>query len=369
MNVTPFNKDSILAGQVLLTDPSDKTASPSGWFDAAVKGEYSSVGNNVRTAQAGKLGTSRNGGKFDYIFDTKQDPASSIPAAIAQVHYLTNKYHDVLYKYGFTEAAGNFQTNNFGKGGAGGDAIVASVQEASGTNNANFATPPDGQAGKMNMYVFTLTTPKRDGDMDNGVVTHELTHGLSNRLTGGPGNANCLTGEAGGMGEGWSDTVAWWATMDSSMTRATDRGTGAYVTDRPLGIRTYPYSTSLITNKHMYSSQATKTEVHFVGEIWATMLYEVYWNMVDQTNSFESDITNVSSTAGNILFLRNLVDGLKLQPCNPTFLTSRNAFLSADVQNTGGNFKCAIWRGFAKRGLGVSATSTKTDAFDVPQGC
>ncbi|KAI8851099.1 Fungalysin metallopeptidase-domain-containing protein [Chytridium lagenaria] len=355
MNVVPFNKDSILAGQVLLSDPSDKIASPSGWFNAAVNGEYTSVGNNVKSVQANKLTSSRNGGKFDYVYDMTKDPASSIPAAVSQVHYLTNKYHDVLYKYGFTEAAGNFQTNNFGKGGAGGDAILASIQEASGTNNANFATPP--------------MVRLRDGDMDNGVVTHELTHGLSNRLTGGPGNANCLSSsESGGMGEGWSDTVAWWATMDSSMTRTTDRATGAYVLDKSVGIRTYPYSTSLTTNKHKYSELKTTTEVHDVGEIWSTMLFEVYWNMVDAAG-FEPDVTNVASQAGNIRFLQNLVDGLKLQPCNPTFISARDAILSADVQNNGGKFKCAIWKGFAKRGLGFGATSTKADVTALPTGC
>ena len=75
------------------------------------------------------------------------------------------------------EASGNFQNDNFGKGGNGGDAIQANVQNSAGTNNANFATPPDGQAPTMNMYIFTMTKPKRDGDMENAVVVHEMTHG------------------------------------------------------------------------------------------------------------------------------------------------------------------------------------------------
>ncbi|KAG1717917.1 hypothetical protein EDD22DRAFT_964290 [Suillus occidentalis] len=40
--------------------------------------------------------------------------------------------------------------------------------------------------------------------MEAGIVIHELAHGLSTRLTGGPKNSGCLGwGEAGGMGEGW----------------------------------------------------------------------------------------------------------------------------------------------------------------------
>ncbi len=44
--------------------------------------------------------------------------------------------------------------------------------------------------------------------MENDIVIHELTHGVTNRMTGG-GTGRCLqTTEAGGMGEGWSDSMA-----------------------------------------------------------------------------------------------------------------------------------------------------------------
>lgn len=46
-------------------------------------------------------------------------------------------------RYGFTEASFNFQSNNFGKGGVGNDQVTISVQDAGGTNNANFATPAE----------------------------------------------------------------------------------------------------------------------------------------------------------------------------------------------------------------------------------
>ncbi|KAI8852194.1 Fungalysin metallopeptidase-domain-containing protein [Chytridium lagenaria] len=367
-NVVPFNKENILNGQVLISDPADKTASPSGWLNPAVNGEFKSVGNNANSRQANKVATSRNGGKFDYVYDTTKDPASSIPAAIAQVHYITNYYHDLMYKYGFNEASANFQTNNFGKGGKGNDAINANIQ-AAGTNNANFATPPDGQAGTMNMYVFDLTTPKRDGDEDNvSFNTSSPTVSPTVSLVELVMPTVCLVASLVVWGEGWSDVVAWWATMDGSMTRASDRATGAYVVNKSVGIRTYPYSTSTTTNKHMYSTLKTVTEVHGVGEVWSTMLYEAYWNMVDIAG-FEADITNVSSSAGNIRFLQNLVDGMKLQPCNPTFITARDAIIQADQKNTGGKFKCAIWKGFAKRGLGFGATSTKANVFALPADC
>lgn len=65
-------------------------------------------------------------------------------------------------------------------------------------------TPPDGQNGRMRMYLWNTAVPYRDGDMEAGIVIHELCHGLSTRLTGGPANSGCLGwGESGGMGEGW----------------------------------------------------------------------------------------------------------------------------------------------------------------------
>ncbi len=52
------------------------------------------------------------------------------------------------------------------------------------------------------MYIWTLTTPNRDGGVQNDIIVHEFTHGITNRLTGG-GTGRCLqTTEASGMGEG-----------------------------------------------------------------------------------------------------------------------------------------------------------------------
>ena len=94
--------------------------------------------------------------------------------------YLTNRYHDALYQVGFTEPARNFQNDNFGRGGSAADRVSAEVQDSSGTNNANFATPADGGRGRMQMFVFTNgTAPARDGSLDSDVVFHELTHGTS----------------------------------------------------------------------------------------------------------------------------------------------------------------------------------------------
>ncbi len=109
-----------------------------------------------------------------------------------------------VFRYGFDEVSGNFQQHNFGRGGEENDAVIANAQDGSGYNNANFMTPPDGRNGRMRMYLWNTALPYRDGDMEAGIVIHELSHGLSTRLTGGPASSSCLGwGESGGMGEGW----------------------------------------------------------------------------------------------------------------------------------------------------------------------
>src|SRR6185369_10959252 len=89
--------------------------------------------------------------------DLTQQPNASTNqqmAAITQLFYTTNFFHDWYYDSGFDEASGNAQTNNFGRGGVGGDALHAEAQDFSGTNNANMSTPADGASPRMQMYVF-----------------------------------------------------------------------------------------------------------------------------------------------------------------------------------------------------------------------
>lgn len=101
--------------------------------------------------------------------------------------------------------------------------------DGSGTNNANFATPPDGETPKMRMYVWDQTPVRRDGDFESGIIIHEYGHGISTRLTGGPMNSNCLGwGESGGMGEGWGDFWSIVLRLRESHSRKTDFPMGAY---------------------------------------------------------------------------------------------------------------------------------------------
>ena len=74
--------------------------------------------------------------------------------AVQNLFFLNNLIHDELYRHGFDEAAGNFQEDNLGNGGRGSDSVNAEAQDGGGTNNANFATPKDGQNPRMQMYLW-----------------------------------------------------------------------------------------------------------------------------------------------------------------------------------------------------------------------
>jgi uncharacterized repeat protein (TIGR01451 family) len=104
---------------------------------------------------------------------------------------------------------------------------------------------------------------------------------------------------------------------------------------------------------------ATGGGVHSVGEIWAATLWDMYWNLVD-AHGFSPDFYN--GTGGNNLAMQLVMDGLKLQPCSPTFLDARDAILKADWVNNSGANQCLIWEAFARRGMGVNAGDGGGDA-------
>ena len=521
----------------LISDPSDIVASPFGWHDTdgVVGPEYTTTrGNNVfaKEDHAGNngFGDPAEGGAnllFDFPFNLPRDPLAFEDAAITNLFYWNNIIHDVFYHYGFDEVSGNFQLNNYGKGGKGGDYVFADAQDGGGMNNANFGTPPDGAAPRMQMYLWSapgkvlgtfltvnggplagkyygfdsnfappltgtpitsdlvlvedddsgqsndpydgcdnvtnasaingkiailrrgecnftvkilnaqnagaiavivvndspadpiimggngaqLTIPgvmiyqsdgeaiitallngdtvnatlrddgsgndpfRRDGDLDNVIIAHEYGHGISNRLTGGPNNVGCLQNQEQ-MGEGWSDYFGLMLTMKPGDTGTDSRGIGGYAIGQGvggLGIRTKAYSTDFGINNFTYNSIKTQAVPHGVGSVWATMLWDLTWAFIDKYG-FDPDIYH--GTGGNNMALQLVVDGLKLQPCSPGFVTGRDAILQADVNANGGANECLIWNAFAKRGLGLSANqgssnsrSDGTEAFDVPAGC
>ncbi|EUC36082.1 hypothetical protein COCVIDRAFT_83643 [Bipolaris victoriae FI3] len=386
-NVYPWGITSPDEGsRKLIKDPEYKPASEFGWHSDGTTTYKTTRGNNAvahtnwNNQQSNLITLPRPNVPND-IYDFAYSPATSDwksygNASITQLYYTSNKYHDLLHVLGFNEKAGNFEANNNGAGGLGADFVYLNAQDGDRTDNANFATPPDGQAPRMRMYMFTSTTPWRDCSFDAGVVIHEYTHGLSNRLTGGPANSACLSlFESGGMGEGWSDAYATAIRLKAKDTRATNYPIGEWVTGKPEGIRRALYSTSMTVNPQVYSDSDSATAVHQIGNIWASMLYEVLWNLIDKHGKNDADLPTFNAkgvpTDGKYLAMKLWLDGMALQPCNPTFVSARDAILDADKALTGGENQCEIWKGFAKRGLGQGAiynATKRTNSFVVPTG-
>ena len=515
------------APRALLADPADTVASPFGWHDTnGVSGaEFTDTrGNNV-FAQDDTDGDDLGGGRpdggasldFDFPLDLNLQPGNYLDASVTNLFYLNNVVHDVMYHYGFDEAAGNFQQNNYGNGGAQGDPVQADTQDGSDTGNAQFGTPPDGFDPRMEMFrwiqspsprfvvtapgaisgtyfagpalfgsgaagltgtvvqaldpadaagptttdacsplanaaeidgnialvdrgVCTFVTkvgnaqaagasgvivvnnagnttvnmggvdpsltipaisigqsdgailagqlaagvtgdmispPARDSSLDAGVVVHEYAHGITNRLTGGASNVNCLDAvESAGMGEGWSDWFALLMTAEATDQPTDARAIAPYLAGQPAsggGIRNAPYSTDLAVSPFTYGDIGSLNQPHGVGEVWASALWEMYWNFVND-QGFDANL--YTGTGGNNQSLQLVVDALKLQACDPTMVEGRDALLAAELNLSGGKQECLIWEAFAKRGLGVNAsdgggsfTLAVTEDFDVPVQC
>ncbi len=371
----------------------DPIASPQGWIPP---GENETLGNNVSAHLDLNLDDipdlPRPAGSpfrvFDFPIDLASDPTTFRDGAVTQAFYVTNWFHDRLYQLGFTEAFANFQTDNFGRGGAGGDPISADVQDGAGLNNANFFTTTDGSFSRMQLFLWDGPTPDRDGALDTQIVIHELTHGLSIRLHG-----KLDTIQSAGMGEGWSDFYALALLAEESDDLDGVYPVGAYSTfegapgfddNYYFGIRRFPYSTDLSKspltladidpNQFSVDSSAprnpvfgpqTPVTVHNIGEIWCNALWACRANLIE-AHGFET---------GDELALQLVTDAMKLSPVNPTYIQSRDAILLADEVLTAGANRCLLWEAFASRGMGVgasvpAATTTEgvIESFDVPEG-
>ncbi len=360
-------------------------ASPFGWHDVDGKegAEFTITrGNNVHAFDAGdNQGFSPDGGA-DLVFNFPignvdgDDPDSYEAASITQAFYWINVLHDVLYVHGFDEAAGNYQENNYGNGGLGGDAVIAEIQKDSGMCGGTFNAVPDGAAPTLRISICDLGTA-RDGALDNGVVTFLYFQGVSTRLTGGPTNSGCQTNEETAR-VGWSDFAAMIMTIEEGDQGTDSRPFGTwYFGQGPegSGVREFPYSTDLAINPHTYADLPALDAPFDTGSVFAAILWEMTWKLIS-AHGFNPDLYQDWSTGGNNLALRLALDGLASQPCNPGFVDSRDALLQSELLLTGGANQCLLWSAFAKRGLGASAdqgssnsVADGTAAFDLPAEC
>ncbi len=319
-------------------------------------------------------------GQFDYRFadnwgTSKCDPTSyqkDQEPSSTNLFFQHNRIHDEFYRLGFTESAGNFQVDNFGKGGNPGDAIQGLVQAGAvsggsptytGRDNAYMLTLPDGIAPWSGMFLWepindAFEGPCADGDFDAGVIEHEYAHGLSNRYVGSE-DGSLGSHQSGSMGEGWGD---WYALNYLHREGLQDDSVvGAYVTgNKERGIRNWAYSENPTTFGDIGYDLAGP-EVHSDGEIWTATLWQMRRALVAKYGEQE----------GASISEHLVTDAMPLSPNDPSMLDERTAIMLAldNRYHRRGDFGAladTVYTAFAQRGMGVSASNTQTE--DDPTG-
>ncbi|WP_306212721.1 M36 family metallopeptidase [Actinoplanes sp. RD1] len=354
--------------------------------------------NDDNAANAGEEIPSTGKGRFDYKFTDFTAQAGGLCSAqyqcswdpqtpyswqknlgqnATQIFYYISKFHDHLKAgpIGFTRAAGNFEA-------ADGDAVQAQALDGANTmnglpdpdhtDNANMNTPPDGIAPIMQMYLWPdPSTPGEpflagnSGD-EADIIYHEYTHGLSNRLVVDADGVSTLNSQqAGSMGEAWSDFYA----LDYLVTQGIEKDTkavgdvkvGEYITggdtiryeaiDCPVGSTAAACAGGVasgpggFTYGDLGKISTRGAEVHADGEIWVQTLWDL------------------RQALGSSKTLSLVTRAMELSPADPSFLDQRNSILAADRVVNGGRNSAAIWKVFAKRGMGYFAATV--DGNDV----
>ncbi|MEK6805864.1 MAG: M36 family metallopeptidase [Pseudomonadota bacterium] len=331
-------------------------------------------------------------GVFDYPLVADMDPTSDEgrKAAAVTLFFVNNWLHDLYYDAGFNEESGVGQTSNYGRGGEEGDAVLGEGQDWSGRNNANMATPADGSAPTMQMFLFDspdslpgaiLVGPSSPGDYDGTldplIIAHENAHYVSNRLIGDGGGLN--NNQGGSMGEGWGDLASLFvAVREEDRALAFNKnyeGTysvGVYVDPNfYYSIRRQPYSTDFKKNsftfRHIADGEAAPTgaptqgsgtgsaEVHDAGEIWANMMWECWAQLLN-------DPRHDFAKARERMVLYTIA-GMKMTPSSPTFVEARDGVLAAALATDPKDF-IACGKGFARRGNGNGAVAPGRSSTD-----
>jgi len=445
MTMGPSSPNGAQGAQVnasLIQTKGDPIASPKGWlYDAGYASAddqllLSISGNNARAAadlnnnstyiddaitpdmiDAGGVPTRRYA--FTADFSGTVNVPNNLNAAAVNAFFWANWFHDRMFMLGFDEGAGNYQKKNFSGLGTGDDPLVVIVQYPAFSNNAGIITREDGLWPLLLLSIFTGPEPDRDAALDQQILLHELTHGLTTRIAGGP-NVIGMSGSAQalGLGEGFGDWyalallssqgqdsssvygmagwVGYHAFKDTVLTAGAPPFDYAFKDNYYYGLRRYPYSTDrgnspltladidpgqynddgvpmspfwVSVNNYAIANAGSAIpvdEIHFVGEIWALALWHVRAKLIG-TLGWEY---------GNEMALQLVTDSLFFLPQSPTFIDARDALLMADRARTGGGYVCAIWKGFAERGLGYNAvtpsdgrTSGVREDFGLPPGC
>jgi extracellular elastinolytic metalloproteinase len=395
------------------------------WDTVGAVPTFTTVGNNANTHEAWASPLTP-GGLFqapvsperhyteefeDHWNNSRCDVAQLVPggndinASVGNLFAAHNRMHDYSYYLGFTEENYNMQLDNGSRGGVGGDQEVGNAQAGAitggspsflGRDNANQVTLQDGTPGITNQYLFepiagAFYAPCTDGGLDMGIVGHEYTHAISNRMVAGPDEG--LTSEHGGaMGESWSDLVAGEYQFAHGYSNGGNVwAVGAYATgNTETAIRDYSIDDNPL-NFSDYGFDVTGPEVHADGEIWNATMWEVRQALVEKhdaqfpyaDSALQLACAQATPTAtprsvetcpGNRRWVQLMFDSFLLQQGATSMLDARDALLAADRMRFGGANQDVLWAAFARRGMGVDASVVDADdhepvpSFATPTG-
>ena len=172
----PHHWAGIMTSRIFIIPPSKfpslAAAAPTQVWLYALSGNNAEAFNIIQADPSVESGPNST---FVFAPDLTEDPTVQVnlDAARTNAFYVVNKMHDISYRYGFTETSFNFQTNNFGLGGKGNDRVLVDVQ-AQGFNNALFSSARDGLNGILYLFLWTKSTPRRDGALENDIIVHEV---------------------------------------------------------------------------------------------------------------------------------------------------------------------------------------------------
>ncbi len=342
----------------LQTIPTSTSESPQGWISGDGTGL---AGNNATThlRYFSQPGLTEPDAVYDYPYNT----ASS---ALVNAWWWANDAHDRFYALEFDEAAGNYQTDNFGLGGTAGDPMRVVVYPSGRRNNAFYhPRSVDGGTSAISFYwIDCRFCADHDGYPENGgersaafmrdTVHHEYAHGVTTRMVGGLAESECLQGipQSGGLGEAWSDLFAGSFSDDPRRGRHWYEGTGWL-----RGLR------HDLTYDDTCDVAYTGCSEHADGMIYGGALWDLRESMsaLDPADGLDD-------------FHRIVLDGLANTVCFPTMLDARDGMLQADTDLHGSAHHRVIWNVMAARGMGDNASSTgETDTapvadFTVPPG-
>ncbi len=374
------------------------------------------LGNNASTREAwaspltpGGLGQAPLSPTGQYVEpftdawnNSRCNPAELVPggndinASVTGLFAAHNRMHDFSYYLGFNERNYNMQLDNVGRGGVDNDPEVGNAQAGAlsggqpsylGRDNANQITLQDGIPGITNQYLFqpiagAFYAPCTDGGLDMGIVGHEYTHAITNRMVAGPDEG--LTSEQGGaMGESWADQVAAEYQFEHGYSNGGNVwAVGVYATgNKQVAIRDYAMNRNPL-NYSDYGFDTTGPEVHADGEIWNGTAWEIRQALVKKWNKrfpvrnkalqlkcaqagVNKGVVRPQKCPGNRRWLQLMFDSFLLQQGATSMLDARDAFLAADQMRFRGENRKVIWGAFARRGMGKGASTPSADSSEV----